>query len=98
MLVEQIQNKNYEAIEEYAEIIQKSSLQAIDLLMNLLEWSRSQTGRMEFSPEYIEMVALISEVIELFDLSAQQKSITIQKELPRNMLAFVDKAMISTIF
>lgn len=97
LLVEQIQEKNVEGIEEYAGIIQNSSQRAIDLLMNLMEWSRSQTGRMEFSPEYIEMVTLINEVIELLGDSSLQKSITIQRELPRNMLAFIDKAMISAI-
>jgi len=97
LLVEQIQGKNVEGIEEYASIIQKSSMQVFDLLVNLLEWSRSQTGRMEFSPEYVEMVALINEVIELLSDSAHQKSITIHREFPRNMIAFIDKAMISTI-
>jgi signal transduction histidine kinase len=97
LLVEQIQEKNYEGIEEYAEIIQKSSIRVFDLLVNLLEWSRFQTGRMEFSPEYVEMVSLINEVTELFDDSVRLKSITIFKELPRNMLIFADKAMISTI-
>ena len=97
LLVEQIQEKNTEGIEEYANIIQNSSQRAMDLLMNLLEWSRSQTGRMEFSPEYVEMVVLINVVLELLSDSAKQKSIAIRKELPRNMLVFVDKAMISTI-
>lgn len=97
LLAEQIHEKNYEGIEEYAEIIQKSSIRVFDLLVNLLEWSRLQTGRIEYSPEYVEMVALINEVTELFDDSVRQKSITIFKELPRNMLIFADKAMISTI-
>jgi len=97
LLVEQIQEKNFDRIEEYAAIIQKSSIQVFDLLVNLLEWSRLQTGRIEFSPEYVEMVSLINEVTELFGDSVRQKSITIFKELPRNMLIFADKAMISTI-
>jgi len=97
LLVEKIQEKNVEGIEEYADIIQKSAMQVFDLLMNLLEWSRSQTGRMEFSPEYVEMVTLINGLAELFADSARQKSITIFKELPRNMLIFADKAMISAI-
>jgi len=67
------------------------------LLVNLLEWSRLQTGGIVFSPEYLEMVALINEVVELFADSAQQKSIAIFKEMPRNMLIFADKAMISTV-
>lgn len=97
LLVEQIQEKNFDGIEEYARIIQKSSTTVFDLLMNLLDWARSQTGRMEFSREYVELGALINEVIELLNESAHQKSITIIKELPRNLLMFADKAMINTI-
>jgi PAS domain S-box-containing protein len=97
LLVEQIQAKNNEGIEEYASIIQNSSQRAMDLLMNLLEWARSQTGKIEFSPEYVEIVALINEAIELLGDSALQKSITISKELPRTALVFADKAMISTV-
>lgn len=97
LLVEQIQEKNYDGIEEYASIIQSSSQRAMELLKNLLDWSRSQTGRIEFSPEYVEMVNLINEVTELLKEAALQKSIGIVKELPRNMLTFADKSMISTI-
>jgi len=97
MLADQVREKNHEGIEEYAGIIQKSTQRVFDLLMNLLEWSRSQTGRMEFSREYIELGVLINEVIELLGESAHLKSITIIRELPRNMLVFADKAMISTI-
>ena len=64
ILVEQVQEKNDEGITEYAEIIHNSSQRAMDLLMNLVDWSRMQTGRMEFAPETIEIVDLINEVIE----------------------------------
>jgi len=40
-------------IEKYAEIINKSAQRAMDLLVNLLEWSLSQTGKMVFNPEYV---------------------------------------------
>ena len=97
ILVEQIHEKNFDGIEEYAAIIQKSSMQVYELLVNLLEWSRTQIGRIEFSPEYIELGALINEVAELLNDSGKQKSIAILKELPRNMLVSADKAMISSV-
>jgi two-component system sensor histidine kinase/response regulator len=97
ILVGQVEEKNYEGIEEYAQIIQNSSQRAMALLMNLLDWSRSQTGRMEFSPEHIEMLALINEITELLSDSAQQKTIQISRKLPRNVLAFADKDMVCTI-
>ncbi|MFA9391087.1 MAG: PAS domain S-box protein [Prolixibacteraceae bacterium] len=97
LLVEQIQANHFEGIEEYAAIIQNSSKRAMDLLLNLLEWSRSQTGRMEFNPEYIELVSLINEVAELLNESAQQKGISISIESPKKIIAYADKAMISTV-
>lgn len=97
LLSEQIQNKDYEGIDKYAQIIQQSSKSAVDLLMNLMEWSRSQTGRLEFTPEYIEIVKLIIGVTELLQGSALQKSISISRNLPRNAVVFADKSMISTI-
>jgi PAS domain S-box-containing protein len=97
LLVEQVQQKDYEGIEEYAGIIQNSSLRAMDLLMNLLEWSRSQTGRIEFLPEYFEIVALINQTLEFFNDSTQQKSIQVIRKLPHNIPVLADKAMISTV-
>jgi PAS domain S-box-containing protein len=97
LLVEQIKEKDYDGIDQYASIILKSSQHAIDLLMNLLDWARSQTGRMEFSPEYFEMVELTDETFEQLNNTASQKAITLQKELPKNLPVFADKNMISTV-
>ncbi len=97
LLDEQIHKKDQEGIEEYVGIIRNSSQRAMDLLTNLLEWSRSQTGRMEYNPEYVELVALINYVTELSEDTARQKSISIKKELPQNIDAFADKAMLSAI-
>ncbi len=97
LLINQIKEKDYEGIDEYAKIIEQSSQRAMDLLMNLLEWSRAQTGRLEFNPENFELVDLIVENKVLFDFIAGQKSITIQNVLPHNLVVFADKAMISTV-
>ncbi len=97
-LVQQVRDKDYKGIEEYAAIIQTSSKRAMNLLSNLMEWSLSQTGRIAFNPAYIEMVSLISEVTELLADTAIQKSITIEKKLPLNAFVYADKAMISTVF
>jgi signal transduction histidine kinase len=97
LLVEKIQNKDLEAIEEYALIIQKASTRAMDLLLNLLVWSRSQTGKMEFKPENIEIGSLINAATDLLTDTAKQKSITISNEGQQNVIVFADKAMISTI-
>ncbi len=97
LLLEQVREKKYAAIEKYAEIILHSSEHALQLLTNLMEWSRSQTGRIEFNPEYFEMVNFINDIVPLFEDIAGQKSITIQTGLPSNAPVYADKAMISTV-
>ncbi|MCX6156691.1 MAG: PAS domain S-box protein [Ignavibacteriae bacterium] len=97
LLADQAKDKDYEEVRKYAEIIQSSSKRVMDLLINLLEWSGSQTGRMEHNPEYVELVSLINEVTELSVDMAQHKSISIIKTLPRIAPVQADKAMISAI-
>ncbi|NPD48258.1 PAS domain-containing protein [Lentimicrobium sp. S6] len=97
LLIEQVQKEDYDGIEKYAGIILDSSQRAVDLLMNLMEWARSQTGRMEFTPEYLKIADLCNETVDLLRPIAGQKYITIKKEIPNKAIAFADKAMISTV-
>ncbi len=97
ILVEQVKEKDYDGIDKYAGFILQSSRHALVLLMNLMDWARSQTGRMEFIPEHFEMVELINEVKQLSDDTARQKTITISRDIPHNAIVFADKAMISTV-
>lgn len=97
LLSESIQSQEYNKVEEYAGIIEKSTQRTMDLLTNLLEWSRSQTGRMDFSPEYVELKALLNEVLDLFDQPIRLKSIDIHQEDFPSTTVFVDRILLSTI-
>lgn len=98
LLLEQIKNKNIEGIEMYGNLILESSNMAMDLLLNLIEWSLSKTGRMVFNPEHFDMVACINKITHIFDYIARQKSVTIRNNLPQSAFVFADNAMISTVF
>ena len=97
LLEESVQEKDSQSTEEYASIIRKSTQHTMDLLMNLLEWSRSQTGRMEFTPEYLEIKSLVKEVLALFDQTAKQKSISISLDSFPNTTVLADQVLLSTI-
>jgi len=97
ILIDQVRQKDYDGIEEYSEIIQFSSQKAIDLLTNLMEWSRSQSGRIDFKPENHEIRTIIDEVYELSNIAAVQKNILFTKELPFAIKANLDKEMISSV-
>lgn len=84
-------------VEYYASIIQKSSHQAIDLLGNLLEWSRTQTDRIKFNPGPVELIEMIAGVTQFLKSSAEQKSISVSTELPEKLEVLGDRDMINTI-
>jgi signal transduction histidine kinase len=65
--------------------------------MNLMEWSLSQTGRMNFNPEYFEMKDTVDKIVLLFTDIAEQKSIIIKSELIPKIPVYADKAMVNTI-
>lgn len=97
LLVEQSLNMDKAGVVRYAKIIHDSSLRALELLRNLMDWSRSQTGRMEFAPEFIEIADIINENIGLLNVSAQQKSIKLKTSFPLFATLFADRDMLSTI-
>lgn len=97
ILHEQVAENNYQGVAEYSDIILQSSKRAMDLLTNLMEWSRSQTGRMDFNPEYFEMGKLINEVILLLSDTAVQKSIRITKVLLPNNIVYADRNMMNAV-
>jgi len=97
LLEDHILEKDYERIDKYVTHIKGATQTALDLLGNLLEWTRSQTGRMEFNPDFVEMVGLINEIVNFVNPSAAQKSIQITRKLPGVAPALVDREMISTV-
>ena len=96
-LIELVRKRDYENIEVYANIILQSSQRAMNLLTNLFEWAQSQSGRLDFNPEYFEMISVINEQIRLFSDIAKGKSITISNLLTKELRINADKAMINTV-
>ncbi len=97
LLVEQIEEKNYEKIGKFANIILQSSNRAMDLLMNLMVWAQSQSGRMDVNPEYFDIVTLIDGVTLILNDIAEQKSIQIASTLTPSIQVNADKEMINTV-
>lgn len=77
--------------------IHDASASSFKLLQNLLEWSRAQTGSMQFKPEYFDLGELLDEVVALNKSSAINKDIDIQVEVPDNCRVYADANMVLTI-
>jgi PAS domain S-box-containing protein len=78
--------------------IYSSSQKLYNLILNLLEWSRLQSGRFEIDKAEIELHLLFEEMKNLYNESAAAKNITLTTEILEKLVILADKYMIETIF
>ena len=97
LLLSRADNRDIQEINRYATIINQSSKKALDLLLNLMEWSQIQTGRMKFEPEYFDIHFLVEEAIELLACNAEEKFISIRNTVAEKTMVHADKIMISVV-
>ncbi len=97
LMMDQIEEQDYTELAKYTELIYNTSRTTYDLLVNLLEWSQTQTGKIEFAPEYIELSAFVEEESNLHRQLASMKGIEINIDFRGKLLAYADRRMLSTV-
>ncbi len=94
--------ENYNEIERskvgsFATIINKSSTFTLDLLQNLLEWSRIQTGSIKSVKTNFNLSDLIKTIVESFEAQVTAKDIEIRINFSSDLNVHADPKMIATI-
>ncbi len=84
-------------IKFYLEEMKKSAEVSHNLLQNLLQWSRSQTGRIEFHPAEIPLANLVKVNLELLETTATRKGVSIICEMESSIKVFADEDMLNTV-
>lgn len=74
-----------------------SSKKLQDELLNLLEWARSQSRNLSYSPGYCDLTALVNESMQLLDETARTKNIKLNFTTTDRINGYVDSRMISTV-
>lgn len=87
-----------EKVSKYIQLIHAASLNGNNLLENLLHWSRSQTGKITFEPEPIDLSQVIRQTLNLLNINAHHKNIIIDISIGSATQIFADPNMILTIF
>jgi signal transduction histidine kinase len=78
MLINHTESLTKEEIQLLAKEIDKNLKNLFSLLENLLEWSRSQTGNIEFKPEVFDLNELVKENHALLAAQAKNKQLNLQ--------------------
>jgi len=97
ILDEEFDKYDTERKKKFISIVNQGLKHTYKLLENLLYWSRSQRGTIDFRPEKINMYLLFKETSELLNQSAENKSIKLINKLPEYIFVDADKDMLSTI-
>jgi signal transduction histidine kinase len=77
MLIDHTESLTKEEIQMLAREIDKNLKNLFTLLENLLEWSRSQTGNIDFKQETVDLNALLHQNRNLLNTQASNKGISI---------------------
>ncbi len=79
------------------ELINVSSQTAYNLLENLLQWARTQTDKINYSPENFNLSEIADTVIDLHCIIARKKGVTMKNAIDKHTMVYADKNMISTV-
>ncbi len=97
MLIEDYEELNKEEIVTISNSMNSSAKQLYELLENLLEWSRSQMGKIEYNPINIDIFNISGKVLSLIEANAKEKNITLLNSIVENTYVFADSNMLNTI-
>jgi signal transduction histidine kinase/nitrogen regulatory protein PII-like uncharacterized protein len=97
LLVSSGDSFTHKEITSMIKMIHESSQNAFDLLENLLEWSKANTGKIDFNPETFMLDKSVNEVVSLVENLSKQKNIVLNYQIAENLNVFADRNMINTI-
>jgi len=83
---------------EFIDVMNQASKQLYNLLENLLQWSRAQTGSISFNPKPVLVKSLFENTIDNLMVNLESKKINISIKVEKETEVFVDEDMISTVF
>ncbi|HUX54329.1 MAG TPA: tetratricopeptide repeat-containing sensor histidine kinase, partial [Williamwhitmania sp.] len=97
LLKENAASLSTQEVVSYGQTINDASQRLYKLLENLLQWARTQTGKIPFTPTTFPINEAISQNINLQELNAASKSISLEVETIESFQVFADWEMVNTV-
>lgn len=96
-LSENFQDFEPDELDEFLKRVNKSAWQIFNLLENLLTWSRSQTGKLDFAPQKVNVTEALNTTYNLMLATAEKKQIDFSVSSEPDLCMFVDNNMMMTV-
>jgi len=82
---------------EYISVISESAQNLYKLLDNLLQWTRAQTGSINYIPEKFKLEPLIKQEVANLNANAEKKRINVSINVSSAISVYADKNSIATV-
>lgn len=98
----EILSTNFEVLTEterkdFVEVMNQASKQLYNLLENLLQWSRAQTGNLTYEPKFVSVKQMVDNSIDSLMLNIENKKLNVVININENEKVFADENMITTV-
>jgi signal transduction histidine kinase len=97
LILDQIEDLDREKLVQYIQTINISSNNAFNLLNNLLDWSKSESNKIAYHAEEINISKTINNIIASLNYAAAAKHISIRKEYEEEITVTIDENMLKTV-
>lgn len=97
MMLENFEEMDKPQLLEHIRSFHQATETQHELLRNLLDWARMQTGQIKYRPTRFSLTELAKEVADIYRLPAQNKDISIRLEATADCVALADRSMIHTV-
>jgi signal transduction histidine kinase len=97
LLKQNIRKLDIDEIEIFVNYINSSAQNTYNLLDNILIWGRSVADRIPFAPQKLSLTDIFNDVIEILNVNAFAKNITINYSAADEITIFADINMLKTV-
>jgi PAS domain S-box-containing protein len=97
LMSEELSAGDVDSIREYVHLITSQADHTFNLLINLLDWSKSQVVFQKFQLEEIVLSDIIHETVDQITLMAFNKSLKINVSSPANLKVHAERNMLATV-
>lgn len=97
LILEDLKSKDYEGALAMASAISSSANRASDLLQNLIQWAKSQRGKIQIHPQELDLNSLIISSIEFFQENIENKELEVIYNEKPGLTIIADKDILDTV-
>jgi PAS domain S-box-containing protein len=98
MINERFSEIDNEQKAEYLSAMNQMIKRVYKLIENLLDWSRMQLNKFEVNLAPVNIKTVCDGIIEVLDINASEKNISVFNSIPENLVIETDEKIISTMF